>query len=69
MRDYQIVYTMQIETLARSFPLWRSDNGGSAAAPGAVTLQIRKFALSAYTVAQLTAPADSCYRGSQKAWD
>ena len=37
---------IDIETLARSFPLWRSDNGGSAAAPGAVTLQIRKLASS-----------------------
>ena len=42
---------IDIETLARSFPLWRSDNGGSAAATGAVTLQIRKFAYcNAYTV-------------------
>lgn len=39
---------IDIETLARSFPLWRSDNAGSAAAPGAVILQIRKLC-NAYT--------------------
>ena len=31
-------------------------------------VSLQTLALSAYTVAQLAAPADSCYRGSQKAW-
>ena len=46
---------IDIETLARSFPLWRSDNGGSAAAPGAVTLQIRKLAFLAVSVSLCSA--------------
>ena len=37
---------IDIETLSRSFPLWRSDNGGSATSSGAATLQVQTMGLT-----------------------
>jgi hypothetical protein len=37
---------IDIETLSRSFPLWRSDNGGGASASGAATLQVQTMGLT-----------------------
>ena len=45
---------IDIETLTRSFPLWRSDNGGSAEAPGAGTLQIRKSTMFTHSISIIT---------------
>ena len=37
---------IDIETLSRSFPLWRSDNGGGAGGEGAATLQVQTMGLT-----------------------